>query len=275
MFEPACSRWLLSKVPPTTTMMKPNGSSVKSPNGGSVHSDPGTGIAPSSPVTTVASTARTLSSRTSVMSLIDLGANSLDIIALETHLDGTNSVPPYPACFPCVPSSLGQGTTPSLPASFTPARPEQNEAPRSSTVSLINLDEGGPIEAFPILEDVVIEEQEQQVEPVTVREPSLCLPTLGMIMDREALDASALDSPTIPRNAIEGSPERCDGDDSNPGNRDGGVARLPPKPQPPSEEVILGYGGTEAMRQEMERLIGSMWEHLDFAEEVVDGLGGS
>ncbi|KAK3353936.1 serine/threonine protein kinase, STE family, PAK/STE20-related [Lasiosphaeria hispida] len=53
-----------------------------------------------------------------------------------------------------------------------------------------------------------------------------------------------------------------------------GGPRPPPLPMPPAEEVILGLGSREALREEVTRLFASMGEHLRYAGHKVAGMDG-
>ncbi|KAK4465365.1 serine threonine-protein kinase nak1 [Cladorrhinum samala] len=117
-----------------------------------------------------------------------------------------------------------------------------------------------------------------------------------------ATPAAGMDNPTIPRVVIEGGGGGGGGGGTGHHHWDGaggsgrkttrtrserrrrrmemmmtglpntGSATEPEFPAPPAEDVISGYGGREGLRDELERLIGGMWEHLEWAEEVVAGL---
>ncbi|KAK5652377.1 hypothetical protein OQA88_10569 [Cercophora sp. LCS_1] len=56
--------------------------------------------------------------------------------------------------------------------------------------------------------------------------------------------------------------------------RSGGERRYmyPELPSPPAEDVILGRGGKEMLREEVRRMLGAMEDHLRFTGEVMGGM---
>ncbi|KAK0736317.1 kinase-like domain-containing protein [Apiosordaria backusii] len=280
----------------------PNMSTVITSPTGSVHSDPGTGTAPSPPIQAISSPernilnahAKSVSTRTSIASLIDIDAGLMPITVSIDLAGPEHSV-----------VSVTSGLAPTIIPTedfISPMTLEPVTNPMDSII-MSSLETGTRLEAFPAFEHEsqaeeetsykprepslyiptdqlhVICDAEEVTEPDTeviyhgkLREPSLYIPTLGIIMDSRA--ENCLDSPTIPEIVVDGS-----GDGSPEPRRSGGgtggrnrrmTRRMPPAPpRPPAEEVVLGNGGTDALREEMERLIGSMWEHLEFTEEIV------
>ncbi|KAK0670132.1 serine/threonine protein kinase [Cercophora samala] len=239
---------------------------------GSVHSDPGgTDTAPPSPIQVVTSPertvlnahARSVSSRASLASLIDIDAGlmpitvPMDLAGPEHSTVILNQPAPLPGeAFPgLLRDGKGNGVV--------------SHKPREPSL-YIPTEEAGPFC------DVVHEVESEVVYHSKPREPSLYIPTLGIIMNSAVGDG--MDSPTIPQIVVdasgEGSPRLGGG---GRGVEDGDRCRMarmmpPALPRPPAEEVVLGDGGRDALREEMERLVGSMWEHLEFTEAVVEGL---
>lgn len=96
-----------------------------------------------------------------------------------------------------------------------------------------------------------------------------------------------MDSPTIPRVVVEGGETRHHGGGSGGSERTkhGGrnSRRMTTMMVPsanrelklaasPVKEVISSYRKREGLRGELEKPIGGMWEHLEWAGEVVAGL---
>ncbi|KAK3986836.1 kinase-like domain-containing protein [Cladorrhinum sp. PSN332] len=280
------------------------------------NSDPGFGppSMPASPAPTSSTGTRTragtlhsrrtssLSNRLSVISLIDLDA-SLDMgpSTASTQPDIPTTTSEDPAAAPLceeIRQQIQQSTSNSsasrsrlsevslinLDASLSLAAPsnmaeEETVSPMCPSPPLISLP-SPTTETFPTLDDSFPLSSSPISTHHRIREPSLYIPTLGIIMDSASSEdvMQGMDSPTIPRIVVDG-----DGDDGHLGDsrrRRRGSNRIerrfrrgPPElPAPPAEEVILGYGGREELRDELERLIGGMWEHLEYAEDVMGGL---
>ncbi|KAK4202322.1 kinase-like domain-containing protein [Triangularia verruculosa] len=280
----------------------PNMSTVISSPTGSVHSDPGTGTAPPSPVQAIASPERTIlnahaksiSTRTSLASLIDIDAGLMPItvpmgLAGPEHSIVSVSGGLAPTTIPTedfispmtlepvmnpMDSIIMSGLEPEpIAKAFPDLQHEEKVAthkPREPSLYI-------PIDHVQHLCKVeeVIGPESEMIHHCKPSEPSLYIPTLGIIMDSSA--GNGLDSPTIPQIVVDESgegPIKSCRNRGSVGSRNKDVARrMPPAvPRPPEEDVVLGNGGREALREEMERLIGSMWEHLEFTEEVVENL---
>ncbi|KAK4220841.1 kinase-like domain-containing protein [Podospora fimiseda] len=228
-----------------------------------------------------------LSNRLSAISLIDLDA-SLDMSLLtprsQPDIPITISEDPTPSCQETGPPStsnrLSAVSPIDLDASLTLEVPSDAQSIASISPLCLDftLDEtvpsppiislpSPPTESFPILDDSF-----PSSSPIStshyIREPSLYVPTLGIIMDSSNEEMmEGIDSPTIPGIVVEGGV----GNDPRRGGT-GRFPRLPALPAPPAEEAVLGFAGRETLRDELERLIGGMWEHLEYAEGVMEGL---
>ncbi|KAK4161350.1 kinase-like domain-containing protein [Cladorrhinum sp. PSN259] len=249
-----------------------------------------------------------LSNRLSVISLIDLDAS----LGMGSPTTAQPEIPPTiteAGTRLCLDASLAIPSSSSVNI-ISPSSPDAttlNADPTNVTCTVpeppfISLTSSSPTtELFPPLVDDDTNSFSPSScgaasEPQTHnREPSLYIPTLGILMDqhhrthasndsnnaRHGTQLLNLDSPTIPRIVFSGSNHDMTRNQSEEGNKEEEEGseeskrrrtEEPALPASPDEQVIMGYGGRDGLREELERLIGGMWEHLEWAEGVVSDM---